>query len=175
MSIPSVTDSFIIVAVCKHKKNYKHKHQSVCLRTSDVIGRGTPRQWHTWRWSNRPDVEMSDIYAVSVWISPPLAYLGGGACAMPPPLWPDHRDFSKDELSRLRTAKVAHGHKKRSFQSKMHQKPSGGRALPGPAGGAWALPQTHYSRIRGLGPPGREEKGDIVALHTTLLTIDCWN
>ena len=26
--------------------------------------------------------------------------------------------------------------KKRSFRSKMHQKPSGGRALPGPAGGA---------------------------------------
>jgi len=29
------------------------------------------------------------------------------------------------------------------------------------------------SRIRGLGPPGREEKGDIVALHATLLRIDC--
>ena len=36
----------------------------------------------------------------------------------------------------------------RSFQSKMHQKPSGGRAPPGPAGGAWALPRPP-SRIRG--------------------------
>ena len=52
------------------------------------------------------------------------------------PIWPDSRDFFKGELSRLRTVKVAAGHKKRSFQSKMHQKPSGGRAPPGPAGGA---------------------------------------
>ena len=34
------------------------------------------------------------------------------------------------------------GHKKRSFQSKMHQEQSGGGALPVPAEGAWALPQT---------------------------------
>jgi len=31
----------------------------------------------------------------------------GGPCASAPPFWPDHRDFFKDELSRLRTAKVA--------------------------------------------------------------------
>jgi len=31
---------------------------------------------------------------------------GWGRCATPP-LWPDRRDFFKDELSRLRTAKFA--------------------------------------------------------------------
>jgi len=36
-----------------------------------------------------------------------VAYLRGGPLCEPPPLWPDRHDFFKDELSRLRTAKVA--------------------------------------------------------------------
>ena len=34
-----------------------------------------------------------------------VAYLGGPRAR--PSLWPDRRDFFKDELSRLRTAKVS--------------------------------------------------------------------
>ena len=58
-------------------------------------------------------------------------------------------------------------HKKRSFQSKMHQKPSGGR-------GSLSAPPDPLAVLRGWGPRKGGE-GDIVALHTTLLRIDCWN
>jgi len=49
--------------------------------------------------------------------------------------------------------------KKRSFQSKMHQKPSGEWAQPGPAGELKRSPRPP-SRIRGLGPQeGRRREG----------------
>jgi len=38
----------------------------------------------------------------------------------------------------------------------MHQKSFGGRALPGPTGGAYSVPQARPSSwIMGVGPPGR--------------------
>jgi len=35
------------------------------------------------------------------------------------------------------------------------------------------LPPDTLAVLEGLGPPGRKGKGDIVALHTTPLRIDC--
>ena len=54
-------------------------------------------------------------------------------------------------------------HKKRSFQSKMHQKPSGGRARPDPLGELERSPR-HPSHIRGLGP--QEERGRETSHHS---------
>ena len=66
-----------------------------------------------------------------------------------PPLWPDRRDFFKDELSRLRTAKVAQVTRSVLFSLKCTRNCLVGRAPePGPAGGASALPRPP-SRIRG--------------------------
>jgi len=59
-------------------------------------------------------------------------------------------------------------HKKRSFQSNLHQKPSGGPAPPGPAGGVRPDPLgelEHSPRplavlMGGMGPPRRGRERD---------------
>ena len=69
----------------------------------------------------------------------------------PPPLWPDRRDFFKDELSRLRTAKVAKVTRSVPFSLKCTRN----RLRPDPLD---ELERSHRppSRIRGQGPPGRD-------------------
>ena len=54
-------------------------------------------------------------------------------------------------ISNLKKTKLHSILKRRKFRPKMHQNAFGGRALPGPAGVASALPQTPLAAIRGRG------------------------
>jgi len=76
-----------------------------------------------------------------------VAYLGG-PCARPPPLWRDRRDFFKDELSRLRTAKVAQVTRSVLFSLKCTRNRLAAGLRPDPLGELERSPRPP-SRIRG--------------------------
>jgi len=75
-----------------------------------------------------------------------------GALCEAPPLWPDRRDFFKDELSRLRTAKVSQVTRSVLFSLKCTR-----NAPPDPLGELKRSPDP--LAVLGVGGPGREGKG----------------